>query len=69
MTTGWNNLAHLYALQGRYSEAEPLYLEPLEMQKRHPGEKHSTVAAALKDLVELYRSRGHYSEAEPLHIE
>jgi len=29
-----NNLASLYDSQGRYSEAEPLYLDALEMRKR-----------------------------------
>ncbi len=32
-----NNLAGLYESQGRYTEAEPLYLEALDLYKRLLG--------------------------------
>ena len=35
-----NNLAFLYYDQGRYEEAEPLYLQALEMCKKFLGDKH-----------------------------
>ncbi len=35
-----NNLANVYRNQGRYAEAEPLYLETLEAQKRVLGDNH-----------------------------
>ena len=37
VTTGLDNLAVIYYYQGRYSEAEPLYLQTLEMRKRTLG--------------------------------
>jgi tetratricopeptide (TPR) repeat protein len=35
-----NNLALLYDSQGRYSEAEPLYLEALDLKKQLLGDNH-----------------------------
>ena len=46
VATGVNNLAHLYASQGRYSKAEPLFVESLEMKKRLLGEEDSDVAVS-----------------------
>ena len=67
MATSLNNLAGLYRRQGRYSEAEPLYKQALEMYKRLLGEEHPSVATSLNNLAGLYRRQGRYSEAEPLY--
>jgi tetratricopeptide (TPR) repeat protein len=61
------HLALLYESQGKYEEAEPLFLSALEMYKRLLGEEHLDVAASLNNLAELYRSQGKYEEAEPLY--
>ncbi len=37
-----NNLALLYESQGRYEEAEPLYLQALEITKKALGDQHPT---------------------------
>jgi tetratricopeptide (TPR) repeat protein len=66
VATSLNNLANLYHSQGRYSEAEPLYLEALELWRRNLGEEHPAVATSLNNLANLYYSQGRYSEAEPL---
>ncbi len=62
-----NNLAFLYRSQGRYSEAESLYQQALQMKKRLLGESHPSVATSINNLAFLYRSQGRYSEAEPLY--
>ncbi|MEL7353681.1 MAG: tetratricopeptide repeat-containing protein [Cyanobacteria bacterium P01_A01_bin.116] len=64
---GW--LANLYESQGRYEEAEPLYLQDLEMSRKLLGEEHPDVATSLNNLANLYRSQGRYEEAEPLYIQ
>ncbi|MEH1938463.1 MAG: tetratricopeptide repeat protein, partial [Nostoc sp.] len=64
-----NNLAELYQSQGRYSEAEPLLTQALEMRKRQFAGDHPDVAGSLNNLAELYQSQGRYSEAEPLYIQ
>ncbi len=53
--------------RGRYSEAEPLYQQALEMRKRLLGDEHPDVALSLNNLAGLYDSQGRYSEAEPLY--
>ena len=66
LATSLNNLAYLYYFQGRYSEAEPLFQQALEMNKRVLDESHPSVATSLNNLAYLYHFQGRYSEAEPL---
>ena len=67
MALSLNDLAALYYSQGRYSEAEPLYTQALEMRKRLFNGDHPDVASSLNNLALLYYSQGRYSEAEPLY--
>jgi tetratricopeptide (TPR) repeat protein len=69
VATSLNNLAHLYESQGRYTEAEPLYLEALDLRKRLLGDNHPDVATSLNNLAALYCYQGRYTEAEPLYLE
>ena len=61
-----NNLAMLYESQGRYNDAEPLYLQSLDIRKRQLGNDHPDVASSLNNLAVLYESQGKYLEAEDL---
>ncbi len=69
LSSSMSNLAELYRYQGRYSEAEPLYLQALELRKRLLGEEHPDVATSLHNLALLYKYQGRYSEAEPLYLQ
>jgi tetratricopeptide (TPR) repeat protein len=64
-----NNLAYLYESQGRYEEAEPLFLQTLEVTKRLLGEDHLSVAVSLNNVALLYEAQGRYEEAEPLFLQ
>jgi tetratricopeptide (TPR) repeat protein len=64
-----NNLAIVYENQGRYDEAEPLYLTTLETQERVLGDDHPNTLASMNALAGLYRAQGRYDEAEPLYLE
>jgi len=64
-----NNLAYLYDSQGRYDQAEPLYLQALELRKRLLGEDHPDVAQSLNNLAGLYYSQGRYDQAEALDLQ
>ena len=59
-----NNLAHLRSAQGRFAEAEVLYLRALGIQKRLYGERDPSVAITLDNLAMLQVSLGRYAEAE-----
>ena len=50
-----NNLADLYWNQGRYDEAEPLYLETLETRKRVLGDDHPDTLNSMNNLANLYQ--------------
>jgi len=63
-----NQLAFLYDSQGKYNEAEPLYLRSLSIVEKQLGENHPDVASNLNNLAELYRNQGKYNEAEPLYL-
>ena len=64
-----NNLALLYASQGRYEEAEPLYVEALKMYKRLLGDEHPDVASSLWNLAAMRYQQEQFAEAEALLLE
>ncbi|MGF2040337.1 MAG: tetratricopeptide repeat protein [Nostoc sp. CmiVER01] len=69
VATSYNNLASLYESQGRYNEAEPLFIQALALRRQLLGDEHPDVATSLNNLALLYASQGRYSEAEPLYIQ
>ncbi len=63
---GLNQLARLYEDQGKYNEAEPLYLRSLSIREKQLGENHPTVATSLNNLALLYNAQGNYADAQKL---
>ncbi|MBN2269164.1 MAG: serine/threonine protein kinase [Sedimentisphaerales bacterium] len=59
-------LAEWYYEQGRYEEAEPLYLERLEIQEQLLGKEHPDVLGSTKDLAYLYYHQRRYDKVEEL---
>jgi tetratricopeptide (TPR) repeat protein len=57
VATSLNNLAFLYRSQGRYNEAEALYIEALAMRKRLLGENHPNTITTRQNLEYLRRNR------------
>jgi hypothetical protein len=55
--------------QRRYGEAEPLYLQALEIRQVQLGHDHPDTATSLNNLAALYESQGRYGEAEPLYLQ
>ena len=60
-------MARLYQAQGRYSEAEPLFLEDLQASREVLGPRHSGTLTSLNNLADLYQAQGRLAEAEPLY--
>jgi tetratricopeptide (TPR) repeat protein len=60
-----NGLAILYHSQGRYKEAEPIYLHSIDVIK-HLDVHHPNTIKYLNNLSELYKAQGRYYEVENL---
>ncbi|CAN0065051.1 unnamed protein product [Ectocarpus sp. 12 AP-2014] len=61
-------LAHVLMEQGKYGEAEALYMRSLAVEEEACGPDHPNVATHLNNLAELLRNQGTYAGAEPLHV-
>ena len=62
-----SNLALLCCDQGKYDQAEPLYLQAMDIYEKAWGTEHPEVATALDNLAQLYSAQGKYEQAEPLY--
>jgi tetratricopeptide (TPR) repeat protein len=60
------SLALSYRAQGRYAEAEPLFLQAAETLQRTIGADHPLTLRVKYNLAELYRRRKRFVEAESL---
>ena len=58
-----NNLALLYQQQRRYSEAELLLVQALDITPAELGERHPSTALSLNNLAMLYFNAGRLSQA------
>ena len=54
---------------GQYADAEPLYLEAIEIRRQTLGELDPFLAYTLNCLAELYRLMARYAEAESRQLE
>ena len=61
-----NNLAVLYAAQGKYTVAEPLHKRALAIDEKALGPNHPDVAADLSNLASLLRKTNRKAEAAKL---
>jgi tetratricopeptide (TPR) repeat protein len=61
-------LAQIYHNQGKYGDAEPLYLSCLEKRTRLLGEMHPRTLKSQHSLGLLYYDWGKYAQAEPLYV-
>ncbi len=68
LATSLGRLAELYREQGRYGQAEPLFLRALAIREQQLGADHSLFATTLNNLANLYYCQGRYGEAEPLYL-
>ncbi len=65
LATNLNNLALIYYIRGRYSEAEPLFKRSVVIMEKVVGPEHLDVATTLNNIAELYKAKGKSAEAEP----
>ena len=62
-----DELAVLHETQGKYGEAEQLYLQSLKIREKYRGSEHPEVATSLHNLAEHYEILGQYDKAEDLY--
>lgn len=58
----------LYGEQGKYEQAESLYLRAMHIRETQLGPKHYLVASLLNNLAGVYFDQGRYTQAEPLYL-
>ena len=58
-----------YLHQGRWSQAEALYLRVIETRKEVLGDRHPDTLTSLNNLAMTYYRQGHYKKAEEMHIQ
>jgi tetratricopeptide (TPR) repeat protein len=61
-----SRLGQTYSAQGKFVEAEPVYLAALQIYQEVHGENHLDVAAMLNNLGVLHRKHGQYADAQRL---
>jgi tetratricopeptide (TPR) repeat protein len=54
--------------QGKYADAEPLYVRALAIREQQVGATHPDTALSLNNLALLYATQGKYADAEPLYV-
>ena len=64
-----NNLAGLYKSQGKYDEAEPLYVDCLDKTRTALGDRHPSTLTSMNNLAGLYKRQGRYVEAHRLKVQ
>jgi tetratricopeptide (TPR) repeat protein len=67
LTQTLENLAELYRLESRHSQATPYFRRLVDISEKSFGPDHSNVAAHLNNLAGNYRAQGMLAEAEPLY--
>ena len=67
VTAQLRRLAHVYEMQSRHAEAEPLYQRALAITESALGPDHPDVRSWLDRLAALYEAQRRYPEAEPLY--
>jgi tetratricopeptide (TPR) repeat protein len=64
-----NNLAVFYTSQGKYDEAEPIFLEALKIKRETLPFNHYLLTPHINNLANLYRLKAKYKKAEILQLE
>ena len=63
----WVHLAGIHRVQGKYTEAEPLYRRALAYAEKKLGSDDPEVSSVLNDLAVLYKYTGKFAKAERLY--
>ena len=67
--TSMTNLASTYRNQGRWKEAEELFVQVMETSSRVLGLEHPDTLTSMANLASTYRNQGRWKEAEELEVQ
>ncbi|CAM9785452.1 unnamed protein product [Ectocarpus sp. 4 AP-2014] len=67
VNTARARLALVLEKQGKYTEADPLYLRAIEVVEKMLGRDHPDLATSFNNRAGLLRAQGKHIEAEPLY--
>lgn len=62
-SNGMNNLASTYGNQGRWEEAEKLFVQVMEIRKTKLGADHPSTLMSMNSLAHTWQNMGKKSEA------
>jgi hypothetical protein len=62
-----SKLADVYDDEGKYPQAEALYSQTLEIERRVLGPEHPNTLVSMDNLADVYERLGKYPQAEALH--
>ncbi len=68
MTLYMQELATIYAKQGRFDEAEPIFLKVLENRRIKRGNAHRDTLRTFHTIANFYKDQQRYEKAEPFMI-
>ena len=63
-----NNLALTYQSQGRWREAEELFVQVIDTSLKELGEEHPSTLTSMDNLASTFRMQGRWKEAEKLEV-
>ncbi|KAH6866069.1 P-loop containing nucleoside triphosphate hydrolase protein, partial [Thelonectria olida] len=63
-----HGMAGYFLYQGRWKEAEELFVRVMELRKRVLGEEHPSTLTSMANLASTYRNQGRWKEAEALQV-
>jgi eukaryotic-like serine/threonine-protein kinase len=64
-----NNLSLVYMREGKYSQAEALEIQTLEIRKRVLGPEHPYTLQSMTNLANVYLYEGKFPQAEALYTQ
>jgi tetratricopeptide (TPR) repeat protein len=67
--TSMANLASTYRNQGRWKEAEELFVQVMEMSSRELGAEHPDTLRSMANLASTFGNQGRWKEAEELFVQ
>ncbi|KAK3317106.1 hypothetical protein B0H66DRAFT_576700 [Apodospora peruviana] len=65
----WSTFGRMYYDEGRWSEAEKLFMQVMETRKTKLGADHPDMLTSMANLASTYRNQGRWEEAEKLYVQ